>query len=1049
MMSSQSEDEQQGVRERHGTPFGKRALSDTRLNTMSNSSPLRKSTMEEEPLVIEEHQHLCRVCRGPSAPESPLFHPCKCSGTIRYVHQECLLQWLQHSRQRACELCKHEFSFENLYAQEPPASLPFLLYLKGLAKYSFRFTAKIFNILFLCAAWILLLPISTSLLMRFMTPTSIILAFSLGFDSLPRMLYWVLLWLQGWSMLFFAVAACLSLYRFHEFLQSSEIIKDLTKNEEEIEAANASGAGVVVEGITAREYRAYLLRQRLHRQQQQNADNSDDGASVDTESQRSTTVNRDIRCRICSSRTCISMDHLRQAAFRQRPAPNEQANVPDNISESTNEDETIDGFFNGGVRAVLRNVAVLVLLATVFFIHVIHVPYVLGLCLYNQRTLKLLRLTVKLSLDYVKQTAKVLFGVSPTLPRQLYRGIFKAKFLLKRLDTTEPYSSVLKLHLTRLLLGYCVVMAVFRIISYFVIRSHRSQNKQISAKTLYYAPVFVHLFFHFSFFLAQAALFVPIVLGHLVDFLFLPIIDGTVWSRCSFIVSYPLSALCIHWLTGMLMIFILSVTFKSLYKVVRSGLLRSLPYSSPDGSQSDKLKRIFSLSIPRLNLIVFAQLTKLGVLFSLILGVFCKFVVPGLFKKSFNISLADYSVTQFPIDLLVQTFLQEFFFLIYPNPVLSVIGLFVQRLSRLLCLSSFLRGGGRYPLEESPAGHWEWSPSVDRKLTKEEELELEERPIEPIDIARLPIVEGSNPALGTAVSNSVSATPETVRQRRRRITGSQPTPQSNIAVLVYKPPHFLLRMTVLVGFLWVVLQALLAIMIPVPVLMGRALALRFLGHPLHEMHHWKLGAFVLFVGLRVFSLLLRLRNLPINPMQLLTVPLKAVFLVFHVFILWPVVYGALIFILAVRWTNSTSESLHVRLPTILWVFGMPSLRVYHALLTLNLFPIRLIPILASLTTPTFYLNYDFREVLTQLVLPLNLLSIGLIFGPPFVTLLIGSLLKVSLEDIRRVQAFSLHILLLLIATFLLIRYLWRSNRALRERIWSETYVRESRLRNLD
>jgi len=30
----------------------------------------------------------CRICSGPAEPDEPLFHPCKCSGTIRYIHQE-------------------------------------------------------------------------------------------------------------------------------------------------------------------------------------------------------------------------------------------------------------------------------------------------------------------------------------------------------------------------------------------------------------------------------------------------------------------------------------------------------------------------------------------------------------------------------------------------------------------------------------------------------------------------------------------------------------------------------------------------------------------------------------------------------------------------------------------------------------------------------------------------------------------------------------------------------------------------------------------------
>lgn len=31
---------------------------------------------------------ICRVCRTEAEPDHPLFHPCKCSGSIRYVHSD-------------------------------------------------------------------------------------------------------------------------------------------------------------------------------------------------------------------------------------------------------------------------------------------------------------------------------------------------------------------------------------------------------------------------------------------------------------------------------------------------------------------------------------------------------------------------------------------------------------------------------------------------------------------------------------------------------------------------------------------------------------------------------------------------------------------------------------------------------------------------------------------------------------------------------------------------------------------------------------------------
>ena len=80
---------------------------------------------------------ICRVCRSEATPDKPLFHPCICTGSIKFIHQEwwafsrscllcsfsnnlnnvshllltSLLQWLRYSEKEFCELCNHRFSF--------------------------------------------------------------------------------------------------------------------------------------------------------------------------------------------------------------------------------------------------------------------------------------------------------------------------------------------------------------------------------------------------------------------------------------------------------------------------------------------------------------------------------------------------------------------------------------------------------------------------------------------------------------------------------------------------------------------------------------------------------------------------------------------------------------------------------------------------------------------------------------------------------------------------------------------------------------------------
>ncbi|KAK4238057.1 putative E3 ubiquitin ligase SUD1 [Achaetomium macrosporum] len=80
----------------------------------------------------------CRICRGEGSPDEPLFYPCKCSGSIKYVHQDCLMEWLSHSQKKHCELCKTSFRFTKLYDPNMPKALPPHVFLRHTAKYLFQ-----------------------------------------------------------------------------------------------------------------------------------------------------------------------------------------------------------------------------------------------------------------------------------------------------------------------------------------------------------------------------------------------------------------------------------------------------------------------------------------------------------------------------------------------------------------------------------------------------------------------------------------------------------------------------------------------------------------------------------------------------------------------------------------------------------------------------------------------------------------------------------------------------------------------------------------------
>lgn len=52
---------------------------------------------------------VCRICHCEGDADAPLIAPCHCAGSLKFVHQACLQQWIQCADIKACELCQFPF----------------------------------------------------------------------------------------------------------------------------------------------------------------------------------------------------------------------------------------------------------------------------------------------------------------------------------------------------------------------------------------------------------------------------------------------------------------------------------------------------------------------------------------------------------------------------------------------------------------------------------------------------------------------------------------------------------------------------------------------------------------------------------------------------------------------------------------------------------------------------------------------------------------------------------------------------------------------------
>ncbi|KAJ1522737.1 hypothetical protein ONE63_001896 [Megalurothrips usitatus] len=76
---------------------------------LSGGNPVPPERCMSQASTLSNSYDICRICHCEGERDAPLIAPCYCSGSLRYVHQACLQQWIKSSDIRACELCKFQF----------------------------------------------------------------------------------------------------------------------------------------------------------------------------------------------------------------------------------------------------------------------------------------------------------------------------------------------------------------------------------------------------------------------------------------------------------------------------------------------------------------------------------------------------------------------------------------------------------------------------------------------------------------------------------------------------------------------------------------------------------------------------------------------------------------------------------------------------------------------------------------------------------------------------------------------------------------------------
>jgi len=141
-------------------------VAESNENLLKESSPSSSFMLTARSMPAVEAP-VCRVCHGESEPDRELFYPCKCDGSIKYVHQNCLEEWLKHSREKTrCELCKEPFHFKKIYKDDIPVQLTILEMFGELIPRLLAIGRLFVNVALSCFSWGICLPMFACLLLK-------------------------------------------------------------------------------------------------------------------------------------------------------------------------------------------------------------------------------------------------------------------------------------------------------------------------------------------------------------------------------------------------------------------------------------------------------------------------------------------------------------------------------------------------------------------------------------------------------------------------------------------------------------------------------------------------------------------------------------------------------------------------------------------------------------------------------------------------------------------------------------------------------------------
>jgi hypothetical protein len=88
------------------------------LDRMIKKKEKKKEKKEEKKKKKKEEikeKKMCRICFEENG---RIYNYCNCNGSIKYIHEKCLIKWIKYSKSHRCEICKQTYKKNHKYSKK-------------------------------------------------------------------------------------------------------------------------------------------------------------------------------------------------------------------------------------------------------------------------------------------------------------------------------------------------------------------------------------------------------------------------------------------------------------------------------------------------------------------------------------------------------------------------------------------------------------------------------------------------------------------------------------------------------------------------------------------------------------------------------------------------------------------------------------------------------------------------------------------------------------------------------------------------------------------